>query len=92
VVALRRKSVSLVAGNRCFRGEHQGIGGPFGCNEPLGRPCRGARRGVQPLLGTYGDDELAAIKEYRDDAYVRMQSLQNELGAPPCASAATAES
>jgi 3-hydroxybutyryl-CoA dehydrogenase len=37
------------------------------------------------LLGTYGDEQLAAIKEYRDNAYVRMQSLQNELGAPPSA-------
>lgn len=44
------------------------------------------------LLGTYGDEELSAIKEYRDNAYVRMQSLQNELGAPPSARAATAES
>jgi 3-hydroxybutyryl-CoA dehydrogenase len=37
------------------------------------------------LLGTYGDEQLAAIKEYRDNAYVRMASLQNELGAPPSA-------
>lgn len=41
------------------------------------------------LLGTYGEAELAAIKAYRDNAYVRMQSLQNELGAPPSARAAT---
>jgi 3-hydroxybutyryl-CoA dehydrogenase len=41
------------------------------------------------LLGAYGDEELAAIKEYRDNAYVRMQALQNELGAPPSARTAT---
>lgn len=35
------------------------------------------------LLGTYGESDLAAIKEYRDLAYVRMQQLQEDLGAPP---------
>ncbi len=37
------------------------------------------------LLGAYEDDDLAAIKNYRELAYVRMQALQNELGAPPSA-------
>jgi 3-hydroxybutyryl-CoA dehydrogenase len=43
------------------------------------------------LLGTYGENELTAIKEYRDRAYVRMQELQSELGAPPSARIGDAE-
>ncbi|MFU8946464.1 3-hydroxyacyl-CoA dehydrogenase family protein [Mycetocola zhadangensis] len=35
------------------------------------------------LLGDYGDQDLTAIKNYREQAYVRMQALQTELGTPP---------
>lgn len=35
------------------------------------------------LLGSYGDAELRAVKEYRDHAYARMKDLQDELGEPP---------
>ncbi|MGO1198971.1 MAG: 3-hydroxyacyl-CoA dehydrogenase family protein [Dermabacteraceae bacterium] len=35
------------------------------------------------LLGDYGDEDLAAMREYRDRAYVQMALLQDELGTPP---------
>lgn len=37
------------------------------------------------LLGDYDDDTLLATKTYRDEAYARMQTLQEELGPPPAA-------
>ncbi|MBC7589413.1 MAG: 3-hydroxyacyl-CoA dehydrogenase family protein [Salinibacterium sp.] len=37
------------------------------------------------LLGAYDADAVAAIKDYRERAYVKMQALQNELGTPPSA-------
>ncbi|MFC7375455.1 MULTISPECIES: 3-hydroxyacyl-CoA dehydrogenase family protein [unclassified Brachybacterium] len=39
------------------------------------------------LLGEYDEDTRAAIQGYRDHAYVRMQGLQDDLGAPPSAGA-----
>lgn len=43
------------------------------------------------LLGEYGDEDVTAIKNYRERAYVQMQALQNELGAPPSARTGNAE-
>lgn len=40
------------------------------------------------LLGTYDEDALVAMRDYRDHAYVRMTQLQDELGTPPGADAA----
>jgi len=61
---------------------------PESLTEAVAAGTNGTKVG-RGLLGTYGEAELAAIKAYRDNAYVRMQSLQNELGAPPSARAAT---
>lgn len=35
------------------------------------------------LLGTYDHDDLSAMREYRERAYVQMARLQEELGTPP---------
>ena len=35
------------------------------------------------LLGDYSDEDLAAMREYRDRAYAQMALLQDELGTPP---------
>lgn len=44
--------------------------------------ARGTKVG-RGLLGTYDDADLAAMREYRDRAYVEMARLQDELGTPP---------
>lgn len=43
------------------------------------------------LLGSYDEDALSAIREYRDRAYVQMASLQDELGTPPGPSGTTTD-
>ena len=60
---------------------------PPSLTEAVAQGVNGTKVG-KGLLGSYGDDELAAIKAYRDHAYVRMQALQDELGEPPSARAA----
>ena len=51
--------------------------------------ARGTKAG-RGLLGSYDDDALSAIRQYRDRAYVQMATLQDDLGTPPGPTSPTA--
>lgn len=55
---------------------------PASLSAAVASGARGTKVG-RGLLGTYDDEALTAMREYRDRAYVQMAHLQDDLGTPP---------